>query len=284
LTINGITNDNIDISVDLIRTSLLRQLPRFGIEGNIELKIIKRGARPNGGGKVILNLPIVKTLKPFNFTQGGFILFIIGRVKRIRGIAYCTRISPLIANRMQESARSLLTKYIPDVYIYTDVFKGTESGLSPGYALSLVAETDTDALISTECTYQRPDDSKSTEHSTVKEVMDNLSVNYEFKTPEELAIRTTKQLLTEIKKGGTVDSQSQWLTLLYMTLTPTDISKVVFGKLTKFRYLFVNCSVVFLRDIEVFFGVRFKVKDVGDGLVEVCGVGVGFVNVNRAVT
>jgi RNA 3'-terminal phosphate cyclase-like protein len=138
-----------------------------------------------------------------------------------------------MANRMQESARSLLTRYIPDVYIYTDVFKGTESGFSPGYALSLVAETDSDVLISTECTYQRPDASAQ-EDSVVKDVMDMLVEEYTFPTPEDLGIRCARQLLTEIKKGGCVDSNSQWMTLLFMTLGPVDVSKVKFGKLTKF--------------------------------------------------
>lgn len=42
--------------------------------------------------------------------------------------------------KVVEAARGVLNRYIPDIYIYTDVYKGKESGLSPGYALTLVAE------------------------------------------------------------------------------------------------------------------------------------------------
>ncbi|KAG0291509.1 rRNA-processing endoribonuclease, partial [Dissophora globulifera] len=37
VTLNGITNDNVDISVDTIRTVLLPQLKKFGIEEGLEL-------------------------------------------------------------------------------------------------------------------------------------------------------------------------------------------------------------------------------------------------------
>ncbi len=33
-----------------------------------------------------------------------------------------------MANRMVDAARSILNKYLPDVYIYTDVVKGSDAG------------------------------------------------------------------------------------------------------------------------------------------------------------
>jgi len=41
-------------------------------------------------------------------------------------------VSPTIANRCIESAKSLLLKFLPDVYIYADHAKGKNSGRSPG--------------------------------------------------------------------------------------------------------------------------------------------------------
>ena len=51
-----------------------------------------------------------------------------GQIKRIRGIAYATRVSPQTANRMVEAARGVLNTFIPDIFIYTDHYKGNESG------------------------------------------------------------------------------------------------------------------------------------------------------------
>lgn len=53
-------------------------------------------------------------------------------VKRIRGTACSMRVSPAIANRIIESAKSVLLQFLPDVYIYADHCKGTASGKSPG--------------------------------------------------------------------------------------------------------------------------------------------------------
>lgn len=45
-----------------------------------------------------LTCPIVRQLNPIDFTEPGLI-------KRIRGNAYCTKVSPQIANRVAESSR-----------------------------------------------------------------------------------------------------------------------------------------------------------------------------------
>lgn len=116
-TLTGITNnnDNLDLSVDLFRTVTLPNLRHVGIDEGLSFKILKRGAPPNGGtsfcfklceqsfwrrryivdlcvfvclwyifkgGVVVFECPIVKTLKPI-------LLLDEGKIKRIRGIAYC---------------------------------------------------------------------------------------------------------------------------------------------------------------------------------------------------
>jgi RNA 3'-terminal phosphate cyclase-like protein len=69
-----------------------------------------------------------------------------------RGVAYCTRVSPQTANRIVDTSRGVFNKLIPDVYIYSDHYRGAESGLSPGFGLSLVAETTTGIFIGAEAT------------------------------------------------------------------------------------------------------------------------------------
>lgn len=86
-------------------------------------QIKKRGAPPEGGGEVYLRVPVVKSLSPINLLDEGMI-------KRVRGIAYTTKISPQMANRLVDGARGILNNLLPDVYIYTDHFKGKDSGLS----------------------------------------------------------------------------------------------------------------------------------------------------------
>lgn len=46
-----------------------------------------------------------------------------------------------MTNRMIEAAKGVLLKYIPDVFILTDHRKGPASGLSPGFGITLTAET-----------------------------------------------------------------------------------------------------------------------------------------------
>ena len=120
---------------------------------------------------------------------------------------------------MIEAARSVLNRYIPDIYLYSDVYKGEESGKyvlivtfsgpiryecftrSPGYALSLVAETTTSALHCAE------------------------AVSQPGIAPEDIALQAARSLLTEIERGGCVDQKHQTLVLLMMVLGSEDVGR-----------------------------------------------------------
>ncbi|PVU97615.1 hypothetical protein BB561_000442 [Smittium simulii] len=244
--LQGVTNNSVDISVDCIRTVTLPLLSKFNINSGIELKINKRGAEPLGGGEVKLTFPSVKNISSMVFTDTGY-------VQKIRGISYSTKVSPQTANRMVESARSILNQFTPNIYIYTDVYSGKESGLSPGYGLALVAESTTGALFSTElCAVAGS-------------------------TPEDLGKQCANQLLAEINKGGCFDSSHQWLVLLLMVLSSQDVSKTSFGKLNKF-------TVDYLRDINTFFNTTFKIQPNSENdTISMACVGIGYSNTNKSI-
>lgn len=127
----GITNDLQDLSIDILRNVTIPMLRNFGIEG-MDIKIKSRGAFPKGGGAVEFACPIVQQLSPLHVLDSGLI-------KRVRGTAFCSRVSPTIAQRLVDSARGVLNQFLPDVHIHSDHFRGASAGQSAGYSLSLVA-------------------------------------------------------------------------------------------------------------------------------------------------
>lgn len=221
--LSGITNhnDNLDISVDLFRTVTIPNLNRFGIDEGLELKIKKRGAPPNGGGRVIFRCPLIKSLKPIQLVD-------MGQVVQVRGVVYTAKMNPNIGSRIARAAKGVLLKHISDVYIYTDHFKGDEAGLSPGFGLSLRAETTSGCLLS-------------------YELMGESGI-----VPEEFAESCATQLLHEILRGGCVDTYSQSTSLVMMAVGPEDVSKIRLGKLSP-------NTISYLQHIRQFFDVTFQI-------------------------
>mmetsp|Transcript_12155 Transcript_12155/g.18355 ORF Transcript_12155/g.18355 Transcript_12155/m.18355 type:complete len:362 (+) Transcript_12155:64-1149(+) len=245
----GITNDEMDISVDVFKSVTLPLMRNFGIEG-MTLNIKRRGAAPNGGGLVEFTCPIVRELKPLNVTDAGLI-------KRIRGIAFCAKISPTILTRVVDSARAVLNEYIPDVYIHTDHYRGADSGASAGYSLALFAESTTGVLLSSECTASPGG----------------------RQLPEDIGRHGALQLLEEIWKGGVIDSAHQSLVLLLMTMSPEDVCKVRFGS------SLTDQSVETLRLLKDAFGVVFKIKeDPETHTLQLSCLGIGYKNMSRKAT
>ncbi len=130
---------------------------------------------------------------------------------------------------MIESCRSILNRYIPDIYLYSDVYKGEESGKyvqfsrektpsddncrSPGYALTLVAESTTSVIHCAEAT-SRPGIS-----------------------PEDTALDATRSLLSEIERGGCVDQKHQSLVLILMVLGSEDVGRCRMAEPTPRTYV-----------------------------------------------
>ncbi|GAA5846524.1 hypothetical protein JCM5353_008481 [Sporobolomyces roseus] len=238
LTLRGLTTDGRDASVDTIRTSGLPHLAMFLDTEGVELRITKRGHPPSGGGEVTLTCPSVKAIKSgFDFTS-------VGRVSKIRGIAHSVRVSPQLSNRLVAAARSVLNRYIPDVYIYTDVYRGEDSGKSPGYAITLLSSSTSHVLHSSESSSCRPSTSSTESESTTPQ------------TPEDLGIEAARQLLSEIRRGGCVDRGWEWLVTTMLVLGGEDVGKVkVGGAMEAFL-------IEHLRDLKQFFGTTFKIKPI----------------------
>ncbi|XP_069633680.1 RNA 3'-terminal phosphate cyclase-like protein isoform X3 [Haliaeetus albicilla] len=209
IVLRGVTNDQVDPSVDVLKATALPLLKKFGIDGeSLEIKINRRGMPPKGGGEILFACPVRKVLQPIQFTDPG-------KIKRIRGTAYSVRVSPQMANRMVESARSILNKFLPDIYIYTDHMKGVSSGKSPGFGMCLTAETINGTILSAE-------------------LASNPQGQGAAVLPEELGQSCAKLLLEEVYRGGCVDSTNQSLALLLMTLGQRDVSKVLLGPLSPY--------------------------------------------------
>ncbi|KAG5730924.1 putative RNA 3'-terminal phosphate cyclase-like protein [Termitomyces sp. T112] len=247
LTLQGITTDEYDLSVDLLRTVTLPHLQLFGISDGLELRIKKRGAPPEGGGEIQFICPVVKQVKTLNFVEPG-------KIKRIRGIAHAVRVNPQFSNRLIESSRSILNRYIPDIYLYSDVYKGNESGKSPGYALSLLAESTTSVIHCSE------------------------AISKPGIAPEDVGLEAARALMSEVNLGGCVDRKHQILVLLMMVLGSEDVGRCCMSEPTP-------RTIQFLRDVKQFFGTSFKIVPTESGssqLLYSC-YGTGYVNTNRAL-
>ncbi|CAH2002612.1 unnamed protein product [Acanthoscelides obtectus] len=258
-TLRGVTSNNIDPSVDLIKTSMFETMKKFILDDEgLKLKISKRGMLPLGGGEVIFECPIRRQTRPVQLLDSGM-------VKRVRGIAYALRVSPAIANRIVDKAKGVLLQFLPDVYINTDQSRGKQSGKSPGFGIHLVAETTNGVYYSSE------------------QVSNVVSEGEPPSVPEDLGTAAAQRLLYEIYLGGVVDSTSQALAILFMALGQKDVSKLVVGPLTE-------NSIWFFRHLKEFFGITFNIENyeneeaqdgTGSQKVLLTCVGIGYTNISK---
>ena len=259
--LKGITNGGRDPSMDTFRTTTLPILKHFGVATeSLELKVVRRGAPPLGGGEVRVKIPMVATsLTAVTWVDEGM-------VKRVRGVAYSARVSPQISNRMVDAVRGVLNPFLPDVYVFTDHSSGLEAGNSPGYGVSLVAETTTGCLLSAEGAAVTQAHGEDEDADTTKEAP---------LLPEDIGTHAAMQLLEEIKEGGVVDSTHQSLLFILCALCPEDVSKVRVGKLSPH-------AILTLRHIKQILGVQFSIKpDPTTGTVILTCVGSGYKNIFR---
>ncbi|KAF2831283.1 18S rRNA biogenesis protein [Ophiobolus disseminans] len=260
-----------DISADTVRTAILPLYKSFGVERNIELRILKRSCSPQAGkgagGEVQLvfnhQVRLPKTLHLMN----------PGRVKKIRGVAYCVEVPKTNNERMIHEARGVLNKFVPDTYIFSDASpapliptnqKGQASGKvkgAVGFGLSLVAES------STGCIYSA----------------DVCSPPEGGVPADEIGRQCAHQLLEKISQAGCVESVAAQTVLMLMAMGSEDVGRVGLG-----RDVLASEEVIQLaRDSKAFGGSGWGFRDNGGenerGEVVVSVVGRGVGNVGRKV-
>lgn len=244
--LQGITNDEYDNSVDSIQQELLPLLKeRYGFDNELQMKVLKRGYLPLGGGDVHVIIPSVKSLNKVTLLEKGY-------VKRIRGVCAGSKISTTFLSRTVNKTREVFNQYLPDVWVFTDYFKGDKSSVSPGYSLSLVAETNTGSLLTADATLENND-------------------------PEEVAVLATSRLLDEIKYAGVVSTHHQWFLLTLMAFSERKTSQAKLGRVSPFT---IEC----LRILKEFFGVIFEIEESEtDGMAIFSVLGLGLQNYARIV-
>lgn len=251
-TFNGITSpvDDLDVGVDAIRTVLFPSLAKFAIE-NSELRIVRRGSAPKGGGQVVLHLPS-QILQPKTLHATNQI-----SINKIRGVAYSTRVSPTAVNRVIETARAELKAGGVDTFIYSDVTRGDESGASPGFGVTLVAETKHGFPIGAQATANQGS------------------------IPEEIGKLAASRLLYEISTRGAVSRLALPATIVLMTIGSEDVGRLLIGE----RQV-DDVIVQLLKDIaQLWPGTHavFKNEKDENGNLTLLLKGTGFVNANKKI-
>ena len=259
-----------DMSADSVRTAILPLYAQFGIMNNIELRILRRSNPGPGGkggaGEIQLvfghQVRLPKTVHIMNR----------GRVKTIRGVAYCTGVSASNNARMIDEARGILNPMTGDTYIFSDVSSasslpsadrlnaGQSKKTGVGFGLSLVAESSTGSLY----------------------MADVASSPSGGVAPEEIGRQCAHQLLEAVSSGGAVSLAAAPTALTLMAMGSEDVGRLQLGK----DVLGSESVVGLARDLKTFGAAGWGVREAapsqeGDVIVSVVGKGVG--NVGRKV-
>ncbi len=259
-----------DMSADSVRTAILPLYAHFGISNNLELRILRRSKMSAGGkggaGEVQLvfghQVRLPKTVHILN----------PGRVKKVRGVAYCTGVSGSNNARMIEEARGVLNPMTGDTYIFSDVSsapyipsadKSIPKGKKKtgvGFGLSLVAESSTGSLYSA--------DLASPPSGGI--------------SPEDVGRQCAYQLLESVSLGGAVSLPAAPTVLTLMAMGSEDVGRLQLGR----DVLGSESLVGLARDLKAFGASGWGLREAtsgqdGDFVVSVVGRGVG--NVGRKI-
>ncbi|OAF55988.1 hypothetical protein VC83_07912 [Pseudogymnoascus destructans] len=196
-----------------------------------------------------------------------------GRIKRIRGVSYCTGVSASNNARMIHAARGVLNPLVSDVHIAAQYDQAplvsSNDKADPkgkkrtgiGFGLSLVAESSSGGVLYSADVAAPPQGGV---------------------TPEDIGKQAALQLLETIAQGGCVAKAGAATILTLMSMGSEDVGRLRIG-----RDVIGTEDILGLgRDLRKFGASAWGLRDVdedesGDILVSVKGVGIG--NVGRKI-
>jgi len=239
IRLSGRTNGTADPSVDIFKASGVKAIEKFLIiSDGLKCEMKRRSIGPDAvKGLVHFSCPNPKKLK---IVHESF----IGKINKVRGLAYSCKVPPQLATRVGKVVRSSFSAYLKDTFIYNETNKCTKT--SKGYGLVLVGEScngqgEVVSTFSVEKCVAQTKDGKHLEGTVLK-------------SPEELGQAVVAEFCDEISRMGVIDTHFQPLAVLYMMLTEQDVSSILLGPLTE------QC-ITMLRLIKQFFNITFKVEE-----------------------
>ncbi|KAI5466791.1 RNA 3'-terminal phosphate cyclase/enolpyruvate transferase [Mariannaea sp. PMI_226] len=259
-----------DMSVDSFRTAILPLFGLFGIPpARIELRVLQRscagpGGRGGGGCVELRFASQVRLPKTLHLNRSP------GRIKKIRGVAYCTGVSASNNARMIHSAREVLNPFVSDIHVAAQYDQaplvptgdkaGSKRRLGIGFGLSLVAESSAVGVFYSADVVVPPEGGV---------------------VPEDIGKRCAYQLLETIEKGGCVTHTSAGTVLVLMAMGSEDVGRLRIGR----DIIGTEEMVTLARDLKTFGASSWGLRDVddetGDMVLSVKGAGVG--NVGRKI-
>lgn len=246
----GITSSHTDAGIEAFKWGLMPIMEKFGVR-DCALHTLKRGSPPNGGGEVHL---IVDTLLAQPLTMHELER---PKILAIKGVAYSTRVSPSMVNRTIDAARKVLKDVGCSVDITADVWRGENSGKSPGWGITLVAQGQRGW-----CSFSE-------------------TIGDAGQAPEDIGMMAAYSLLEEISKSAVIGRNQLPLAIIYMVIGKEDIGRLRISK-SQIDERFIQL----LRDIKSVFGTEVFLKEVDDADSDdfIATIkGIGFINTNKKI-
>lgn len=250
IVFKGLTSNKNEVGLDFIKWGFIPLMDKFGIK-DVELHTLKRGSYPNAGGEVHL---IVNSLIPQPVTTH---ILEIPNISSIRGIAWCTRVSPSVVNRLVDASRSVLRQTGCEVNITTDVWRGENSGKSPGFGLTLFTES---------------------KKSPLRYIIDDVAKSGE--TPEDLAEQLSYRFLELIENSACAPRSQLDMAFIFMVIGKEDIGRFIINKNQ------IDSNLIqLMRDIKILFNTEFYFQEddeYDNTLIATCK-GIGFTNASKKI-
>ena len=236
LEITGGTDVSWSPPIDYMRNVFIPMVGKMGYR--IDMKTLRRGHYPKGGGKVVVRAEPVERLKPVELIEQGSVI-------KISGISHCVRLPKHVASRQAMAAKQVLqAKGFKDVELLEEYYPPEKDPhLGPGSGIVLWAHTSANTIIGAD------------------------ALGSPGKPAEKVGEEAATKLIEEISSGAAVDSHMGDMLIPYIALA-SGFSKIKVSKLT----LHAQTAIAV---VEKFLDVSFKVDGELEktSTISVCGVG-----------
>lgn len=185
--ITGGTDVKWSPTMDYVRFVVLPDLAKLGYFA--ELKLIRRGHYPKGGGMLSMIVQPCSGLSPLQLTERP-------EIKAVHGISHCVKLPAHVAQRQATAAQEILNKIDQlDIIVELETYPpATDPHIAPGSGIALYTDNEPGKVLGADCVGERG------------------------KPAEEVGREAATRLAQEIKSGAPVDRHMADILIPYLAV------------------------------------------------------------------